>query len=422
MFISSARADGWQDRSPYGDFWFQPAPGRFGSSAVSADTAMTLAAVWRGVNLISSHIAMLPLRLRKEGGMEQVHGHWVQKLLKKPNAWQNGFEWRQMMQAWLMLRGNAYNQIVDDERGRVVALLPRHPDYTTLEPLPNGDWQYKFRDPKTGTVDVVPRGQVWHLRGLSNNGMVGMSVIAAARESLGLGLSAQRYGARYFDNDARPSGGWIEFSGKFADKEARRVWREQFQEQQSGENKGKTLVLDMGMKYHDPVGISAADSQFLETRKFQIPEVARWLGLPAHKLYDLSAATNNNIEQQALEYISDTLLLWAELWEAGIEDVLLFDSEGLEPEFDFGRLERADSKTRAEVTQKQVYAGTLTRNEGRAVEGRGPLPGLVEPLVPVNMMAASRLELGQGGGAKPSKNKRQPPAAPLAPQTPPDED
>lgn len=408
------RAADMSDRSPWGDFWFNPV-GRGGAApAVNDGTAMTLSAVWRGCNLISSHLAMLPLRMRKEGSLEQVRGHWLQALFRRPNAWQNGFEWRQMCQLHLLLRGNAYNEIVDDARGRITALIPRHPDFTRVLPVPGGggDWYYEFRDPTSGVVRNVSRGQVWHLRGLSNNGVVGMSVISAAAESLGLSLNAQGYGNRYFANDGRPSGGWIEYPGKIAGKEQRTALREGFQEQQAGANRGRILILDQGMKYHDPVGISAQDSQFLETRKIGVNEVARWLGLPPHKLADLSAATNNNIEMQAMEYIGDTLMPWAELWEAAIENELLLEGEPLDPEFDFSRLERADSRTRAEVGQKHVYAGTLTRNEVRAAEGRPPLPGLDEPLVPVNMTLASLV--GQQG-AKPG-------AAPVAPINPQDDD
>jgi HK97 family phage portal protein len=384
MLLSLFRADAG-DRSPWGNFWFEPVTTRTLSGLrVSADSALQLAAVWRAVQLLSGHFAMLPLVLKREGSMKKITGHAVQKLFKKPNAWQNGFEWRQMLMGHLLLRGNAYNEIIDDARGKITALLPLHPDRVSIEQLPTGDYRYRVKD-AAGAERILPRGQVWHLRGLSSNGITGMSVIQYARESMGIGLSAQSYGARFFANDARPAGGWLEYPGKFADKAARAVFRESVQEAQSSANRGKMLVLDQGMKYHE-VGLNNTDAQFLESRKFEISEIARWFGIPPHKLADLDRSTNNNIEQQALEYINDGLLIWTETWEASVEAELLFDSEGLEVEFDFRKLLRGDSTTRYNNSKNGIFAGWLTRNEAREDDGREPIDGLDEPLRPLNMV------------------------------------
>lgn len=386
MFISKIKANS-DDRSVFGDFWFEPVTMRSSSGArISGDTALHLSAVFRAVVLISGHIASLPLTLRKAGTLNRQADHWLYPLFKKPNRWQNGFEWRQMMQGHLLLRGNAYNEIVDNARGQILELVPLHPDRVRIEQLPSGEYRYRVTD-NAGGERILPRGQVWHLRGLSSNGITGLSVIECARESLGLGLSAQDYGARFFSNDARP-GGWIEFPGKFADKEARRLFRDSVQENQAGANRGKTMVLDQQMKYHE-IGLSNADSQFLETRKFQISDIARWFGVPPHKLADLDRATFSNIEQQALEYVSDSLMIWTEMWEASIEDALLFDDDGLEVEFDFSRLARGDSTSRANFARTAILAGYLTRNEARALEGREPIDGLDEPLRPLNMVEES---------------------------------
>lgn len=389
MFISKIRAS--DDRSPWGGFWFEPVTMRTMSGArVSADTAMQLSAVWRAVQLISGHFALLPMLLKKPGSMKPLPKHPLLALFKKPNRWQNGFEWRQMLMGHLLLRGNAYNEIIDNSRGEILELIPRHPDRVKIEQLPNGEHRYRVTDPD-GTERIVARGQMWHLRGLSSNGITGISVIECARESMGLSLSAQSYGARFFANDAKPAGGWIEVPGKFADKTAKTNFREAVQDAQSAANRGKMMVLDNGMKYHE-VGLTNEDAQFLETRKHQISEIARWFGVPPHKLADLERSTNNNIEHQALEYITDSLLIWTEIWEASIEDGLLFDSEGLEVDFDFTRLTRGDSSARANFAQKAIMAGYLTRNEARAMERLEPLAGLDEPLRPLNMAEESAAE------------------------------
>lgn len=388
MFISRIRA---YDRSPWGDFWFKPVGlGTMSGMRVTPDSAMQLSAVFRAVQLVSSHMAMFPVKFYKTGTRKQVKHPLLQLLNKRPNRFQNSYEWRQMLQGHLELRGNAYNEIIANSRGDITGLMPRNPDKVVIDQLPNGDYRYLVTDPD-GTVRVVPRGNMWHLRGLSSNGISGVSVIESARESFGLGLAAQSYGARFFANDAKPSGGWIEFPGTFKDKPAREAFKESWQETQSGINKGKLAVLENGMKYHE-IGLNNEDAQFIETRKFSIGDIARWFGVPAHKIGDLSASTNNNIEQQALEYIQDALLPRATMWEASIVSELLFDDEEFDIEFDFRALLRGDSSSRQTYYHGGIQDGWLTRNEARDMEGMEPLDGLDEPLRPLNMVEENEAE------------------------------
>lgn len=401
MFLSknAAAAD---DRSPFGNFWFEPISHRSMSNVrVTADTALQLSAVFRAVVLISGHIAMLPLKLKKSGTNERIEGHWLYKRFKQPNRFQNGFEWRQMMMAHLLLRGNAFNEIIEDRRGNVLELHPLHPDRTKIELLKGGEYRYIHQE-DDGTQRPIPRGQVWHLRGLSSNGIIGLSVIECARESLGLGLSAQAYGARFFANDAKPVSGWVEYPGKFTDKTARMNFRESVQEAQAAANRGKMMVLDQGMKYHE-IGITNTDAQFLESRKFQVSDIARWFGAPPHKLADLDRATFSNIEQQSLEYVTDSLSIWAETIEAGIESAFIFDEEGIEPELDFAKLLRGDTSARYKSYGQGIKDGWLTRNEARVDDGREPLPGLDEPLRPLNMVEEDD-EAGKDTKTKPSED------------------
>lgn len=380
------------DRSPWGDFWFESVGTRtISGMRVSADTAMQLSAVYRAVSLLSGHMALLPVKFYKKGTRKRINKHPVLTLLtKRPNRFQNAFEWREMIQGHIELRGNAYNEIIANSKGQITELIPRHPDKVTVEQLESGDYRYKVTNPD-GTTRYVPRGSMWHLRGISSNGITGMSVIECARESFGLGLAAQSYGARFFANDAKPSGGWIEYPGQFKDKEARAQFREAVQEAQSAANRGKLMTLDRGMKYHE-VGVNNSDAQFLETKKNTVSDIARWFGVPPHKIGDLDRSTNNNIEQQALEYIQDGLLPRAVRWSTSIEAELLFDDEEIDVEFDFTILLRGDSTSRANYITKMVNGGILTRNEGREIEGREPLPGLDEPLRPLNMVEESEAE------------------------------
>lgn len=394
MFLTSARAE---DRSAVGDWWYEPV-GRsgIGGGRVTSDRAMMLSAVYRAVFLLSGHFAMLPLLLKQEGSMKRVKGHALQKLFKRPNPFQNGFEWRMMLMGHLLLRGNAYNEMVFDRAGNITALMPRHPDRVKIEMLTGGDYRYVYTD-ADGTTRRIHRGSMWHLRGLSSNGIVGLSVIDCAAESLGGALAAQSYANKFFSNDAKPSGGWIKVPGKFADKAARDAFRESVQVAQGDNNRGKIMVLDRDMEYHE-VGITNEEAQFLESRKFSISDIARWFGLPPHKLGDLERATFTNIEQQSLEYITDALLIWTELWEASAESDLLLDDEGLEVEFDFHKLTRGDSAARRAYYKDGILTGWLTRNEAREEEGKEPLDGLDEPLRPLNMAEEGNKEESESTG------------------------
>ena len=361
---------------------------------VSPDSALRLASVYACVRVLSETMASLPLvvyQRRADGGKDKITDHWLYRLLaNRPNRFQNPFEWREMLQGHLALRGNAYNQIITNAKGEVVELMPLHPDRIRLELLPSGEYRYRFTD-RFGTESILPRGEVWHLRGLSSDGLLGMSPIELARESLGMALAAQDYGARFFANDAKPTGGWIEFPGSFKDSEAKKVFRESYQQAQSGANRGKVLVLENGMKFHE-VGVTNKDAQFLELRKFQITDVARLFRVPPHMIGDLDRATFSNIEQQSLEFVMHTMTPWAERWEASIESDLLLEGDDIEVEFDFANLMRGDAASRASYYQSGIQNGWLTRNEARIAENLNPLEGLDEPLRPLNMVEESNAE------------------------------
>lgn len=385
MFLSAIKAE---DRSPWGNFWFEPVGVRTSAGMrVTADTALCLSAVYRAISLVSGHMALLPIVFYQRGTRTRIQHPVLRLLNRRPNPWQNAFEWREMLQGHLELRGNAFNEIVDDGRGQITQLVPRHPDLVRIEVLPDGEVRYRISLPD-GTERTVPRGRIWHLRGLSSDGIVGLSVLEHARESFGLGLAAQTYGAKFFANDAKPSGGWIEYPGSYKDKTQRDTIREGLQESQAGMNRGKLMLLDHGMKYHE-VGLTNEDAQFLETRKFSVDDIARWFGVPPHKIGSLERSTNNNIEQQALEYITDGLLTRAARWEAAIGEDLLFDDEEIDIEFNFSALLRADSTARSNYIKTMVVNGIFTRNEGREIEGKDPLPGLDKPLLPLNMVEES---------------------------------
>ena len=394
------KAAAWGDRSPWGGFWFQSVGSMTGSGMhVDADSAMRLSAVYACVRVLSESMAVLPFRLYRPkvgGGRAPAKDHWLCRLMtRRPNRFQTPFEFREMLQGHLALRGNAFCQIVEDGAGGIAELLPLHPDRIKVEMLDNGSYRYRYTD-RNGQAQIFRRDQLWHLRGLSSDGIVGLNPIEMQREAIASGLSAQGYGNRFFANDAKPTGGWIEFPGKFADTDAKKTFREGWQAMQSGANRGKTAVLDQGMKYHE-IGVSNKDSQFLESRQFTVSDVARVFRVPPHLIGDLSKATFGNIEQQSLEFVVHTMTPWAERWESSIETMLLGDEE-LEVEFDFAVLLRGDAAGRSNYYHNGILDGWMTRNEARTREGLDPLPGLDEPLRPLNMIEESRAsdELDEG--------------------------
>lgn len=358
---------------------------------------MRLSAVYSCVRVLSETFAVLPVRLYQrstDGSKQEVGDHWLHRLLcRRPNRWQNAFEFREMLQGHLALRGNAFCQLTANGRGEITELLPIHPDAVKAEALPDGDYRWRIKQ-RDGGESVLPRSQIWHLRGLMSDGIMGLSPLECAREAIGMGLAAQDYGARFFANDARPGGGWIKFPGQFKDRAARDSFREQWQASQSGDNRGKTAVLEMGMEWH-PVQVSNDDAQFLESRQFQVTEIARIFRVPPHLIGDLSRATFSNIEHQALEFVQYTMTPWAERWEASIEADLLLDDEAIEVEFDFANLLRGDAQARSSYYASGIVNGWLTRNEARLAENLPPLEDLDEPLMPVNLQEVGAAEAAE---------------------------
>lgn len=424
MFTSLFRAeDGSEDRSPWGDFYFKPVALRTVAGArVTTDRAMRHTAVYACVRVLAESMAVLPFQLyrrRTAGrGRELVTDHWLYNLFaKRPNRFQTPFAWREMLQGHLALRGNAYNEILPDASGGIAELMPLHPDKVRIELLSNASWRYRVTD-ADGTQRLLRRDQVWHLRGLMDDGVVGLNPIEMNREALGGSISAAEYANRFWANDSKPSSGWIEMPGKFETIEAKRKFRGQLQEQQTGANRHKTMVLDMGMKYHE-VGITNKDAQFLEARQFNVGEIARMFRIPPHKIGELSRSTNNNIEHQSLEFWTDAMLPWTERWESSIECDLLTEADGeLEVEFSYRRLLRGDATSRGNYLRAMVLSGILTPNEARDEEGFNPVDGADDLMVPVNVAALGDEPVQPGTGSAPGKAPAQPPAD----DTPPDDE
>ena len=407
MFLTNIKADSG-DRSTWGGFWFSPVPMRSGIASVSGDNALQLSAVYACVRVLTDNIGTLPFEMYRRlpnGGRKQIKDHWLYRLIaKRPNDFQNPLEFREMMQGHLALRGNAFAHQISNYKGEVEQLIPIHPDLITIEMLSSTNWRFRVRM-LDGSTKIFSRSEIFHIKGLSPDGVVGYSPIALARKMLATGIAAQDYGIRFFENDAAPSGGWIEHPGNFKDIESRRLWRESWQELQGGRNKGKTAVLEFGMKYHEPVAVSNSDSQFLETKKYSRSEIASMWRIPPHMIGDLERSTNNNIEHQSIEFITQSLLPWIVRWEEALKYAFLDpDDDDLCLSFPTMALSRGDMESRAEYINTSIMNGTLTPNEGRILEGRNPDPNPImdKPLRMLNMVTVDDDETE----VPPSKNKK----------------
>lgn len=359
---------------------------------VNPQTAMQAAAVYSSIKVLAESIGMLPMNLyRKDAGGVRtlMDDHPLHVLCHdQPNDWQTSVEFWEMMVVSLNLRGNAYAYVNRDRSGRVVELLPLHPDMVRVNMGSNWTMEYQITMPDS-TFRNFTAGQIFHIRGLTLNGWLGISPIAYARESIGLALATEKFGGQLFRNGAK-MGGVLEHPGKLSKDSYDRI-KTSFDEAHSGENAHKTALLEEGMKF-SKISMSADDSQFLDTRKYQRSEIAAIFRVPPHMIGDLEKATFSNIEQQSLEFVNYSLMPWLVRIEKAIKRDLMTPKERREltMKFNVSGLLRGDATARSMLYHNGILDGWMTRNEARAAESElgivlNPIDGLDLPLIPLNM-------------------------------------
>ncbi len=368
-----------------GDLWRRILGGGGASTKagvrVGDDVGIACAAVFACIRVVSEDVAKLPLILYRRsanGGKERATDHPLYALLHdQPNGWQTSFELREMLQGHLELRGNAF-AFVNRVGREVRELIPIHPDRVSVRQ--GGDWEleYEVRGDRVRTSrDIL------HLRGWTTDGVNGVSTLKAAREAVGLSVATERHGARLFANGAKPSG-ILKHGGILSDEAADRL-KTSTEAALTGDNAHSILLLEEGMDWAQTT-MTSEDSQFLETRKFQIAEIARFWRIPPHKIADLERATFSNIEHQALEYVTDSLMPRLARWEQRLNRDLLSERERGAYFFEFltDALLRGDTKTRYEAHQIALLNGIRSRNEVRVQENMNPVDGGDEFRVPLN--------------------------------------
>ena len=390
--------------------------------AVNEQTALNFSAVWAAVNLIAGDIGALPLEFYKRingEGKEKFRAHPLYRVLHdSPNPRMGSSQFRRTMQQNKLVWGNAYAEIIRDGSGTPRELWPLAP--WLMDPRYDGNvLYYVYRDPSGRQIEFDPI-QLIHLRGPAEDGICGMSAIRAGRDSIGLSIAADRYAGTLFRNGLNVGGAITYPAGVRANDQTRKENRERIEKMHTGVDNGhRFLTLYEGATFTQ-FELKPDDAQMLESRQFQIAEIARWFGVPPHKIGDLEHATYSNIEQQERDYIN-ALEPHLQEWEQELTIKLIRPLEQQQQLIEFvleGRL-RGDSSSRSELQSRHFSLGMLTPNEGRSLENRNPIDGGDQAFVslqniPIDMSRdywQADIELKRANAEK----AKQPPPAPVPP-------
>lgn len=349
---------------------------------VNETTAMQTTAVYACVRILSEAVASLPVhvyRYRADGGKEKVIDHPLYQVLHdEPNPEMTSFVFRETLMSHLLIWGNAYAQIIRDGAGRVLALYPLLPNKMDVQRDDRGEIYYVYSRSSDENPNFKEYGDiqlkkedVLHIPGLGFDGLIGYSPIAMAKNAVGMTLACEEYGASFFANGANP-GGVLEHPGVLKDPaKVRESWNAVYR---GSNNAHKIAVLEEGMKYQQ-IGIPPEEAQFLETRKFQINEIARLYRIPPHMIGDLDKSSFSNIEQQSLEFVKYTLDPWVIRWEQSLQKALLLPGEKGKYfiKLNVDGLLRGDYQSRMQGYSIGRQNGWYSTNDIREMEDLNPL-------------------------------------------------
>jgi len=349
---------------------------------VSPEVALTMSAVFASVRILAEDIGTLPFGVYRKtpGGRTEEPDNPVETLMaRKANPEISGIDFRQTIIGHGALRGNGYAEIQFDKAARPIALWPLRPDKmgvgrngqngVSIAAAPQGELLYLYRLPN-GELKVFSRDQIFHLKGFSGDGLVGYSPVAMARQAIGLALATEEFGARFFANDARP-GGVIKAAGQLSDRAMDNLEKSWTDRHQGLSNASRVAILEEGMDFA-AIGIAPDEAQFLQTRQFQVLEVARWFRIAPHLLQELDRATHSNIEHQGLEHVQYTLRPWVERFEAETDTQLLVPP--LYSKINMNGFLRGDMASRYTSYLQGMQGGFLNGDMIAEQEDRNPPP------------------------------------------------
>lgn len=355
---------------------------------ISQATAMSIATVYGCVRFRSVDTARCTpslYRLGNDGEQIPVTDHPVATLLKRPNRQQTWFEFARQMQMAQLLRGNGYAAIRRDRRGNPIELIPINPDAVQVLEAVDGSIYYNVS--RIGLWQLamlqdfpvaIPQENMFHWRGLTFNTLVGASVIALARDSMGLAMGQEQQAARWLKNGARMSG-VIKHPKTLSEPVAARL-KASWDEFYSGiQNVGKTAILEEGMEYQ-ALSLTSVDLEFLNSRTFQVQDVCRWFAVPPYKLGIPDKTATKNISESEQEYVNSAIAPDLDLWEQRIEFTFDLANDDLHVDFDEAPLLRADALTRFNTYRVGILSSVLKPNEARKAERLPAEPGWADDL------------------------------------------
>lgn len=364
---------------PASNFWYSsvPAGGTTSGEHVDADIAMRVAAVYACVRVLSEAVASLPLKLyrrREDGGKEVAGEHSLYGLLHdSPNGWMTSFEFVEQMMYHLCLRGNSISEKAYGSNGAINQLLPIHPE-RVLKTRMLGSYiiEYTYIN-DAGEKDTLTSHDVLHVRGLSSDGQWGFSPITLQRNAIAFAIGAEKFGASLWKNGVKPSG-TLQVPGQLSDQAYARLRDSVAHEHGSSGNANKPMILEEGTTWSQ-ISMTNEDAQFLETRKFQLAEIARIFRVPPHMIQDLERATFNNIEHMSLDFVTHSLRPWLVRIEQAIKRDLIRQSNLYFAEFTVDALLRGDTQSRYEAYASAIQNEWMSANEVRLRENMNPRAG-----------------------------------------------
>lgn len=347
---------------------------------VNANTAMTFSAFWNGVLQISQTVASLPLpvyRRSADGGRERDRTHHLYPVLNRiAGPSMTSMTWRETMTHHAIVWGNAYSYRLRDRAGRTTGMVLMNPE-KVRPTVVDGKKAYLFRR-RDGTDQPFAFDDIFHLPGLGFDGIQGYSLLSIARESLGLGLALQEFGARFFGQGTN-LGGVIKRPREapaLSPEAGKRLAADLKAKWEGIQRSHGLLLLEEGMEY-ERIGMPLDDAQFLASKTFSIQDMARWLNMPPHKLKEMSRSTNNNIEQEQLSYLVDTIRPWLVRWESAVNTWLVpeWEWEDVFAEHVVDALLRGDINTRYTALSTARQNGIINADEWRRMENMNPIGG-----------------------------------------------
>ena len=371
---------------------------------INQQTALGAAAVMACVQMLTEDVARLPIWLEKKranGSRVVITDHPLAELMEEPNEWQDWLEFAEMVQVGLVMRGNGYAAILRNRRADPVKLIPLNPDRVALWEAPDGTLFYRvtpFGLHEMAELEpfpyLIPAADMFHLRGMSVNGLMGASRIAVARDAIGLALAQERIAAQWIGSGSKPSG-VLSTEQKLDDKTVKRL-RANWKEMNAGLiNAGRAAIFEAGLKW-TPLQLSSKEMEFVGGRQFQLQEIARMFRIPPHMIGELSRSTNNNIVQQSQEYINFTLTGYTSRWKQKLRKTFDLRQDGIDVVHDFSEIGRADAVSRYNGYRIGIMSGFLKPNEARVDDGRDPDPEGDKLWQPVNMADAGSQSSGTG--------------------------